>query len=628
MRGLHQFLISLFFLSLSASVLPAQESGVAPRTPVKHFRLPSFAENGYTQWVLRGSEGIYESAEKILVKDMDLRIYSADERMALELSMDSPRADIHAKEKRASSDAAIRLRGANFEITGTGWDWLGDDKLVKVLSGSKVVFQQGMDGSFEAAEQGSAKTTVIYSESLLLRTSEEGYFFEFDGDVLVFSGDMEMTCQRLTAVADAPEGAGADASKVGGTKLEAVREVVALRKVVINQGERQINAEKAEFDPRAKTALLTGLPRIEVPGAYISGQSIFSQSGEILVKGGPDAGRAQMILTQTGGLGIQGASELSEQTIMLADQIRMRETEVEGENTIFFAGNVDVMSGALTLQSEQLRVFTQAKAVEVKPEDDLGTDLEVGEVHLIEAEGTVRMAQDGQTVRSDLVVFHPIDETAELTGDPMVSNGKIDVHGDRIELKPGRAIVYGSVDERVFVELPELPDLGYEPKMPGLSGEGAAGESQRRISADVEQTSTKVYSRRVEMLEDPEKTRFHFIDEVEVHATNLDMTCRRMNVVSSERAVSSEEDLGVDLIEALEDVTILQEGRVATCEKATVLPLEGKLVLEGEAMVDDVKGTVRGHRITLNQGEQRAIVEGGGPTGDGRARVTIPGFDG
>lgn len=551
---------------------------------------------------------------------MSLRIYSGDERMALELSMDSPHADIHAKENRASSDQAIKIRGENFEITGVGWSWLGNEKEVRVLSETKVVFQQGMGDSLGDPDTSSADTTLIYSGSLLLRTTDDGYFFEFDRDVLVFSGDMELSCQRLIASADAPEGKKAEASQVGDTKAEAVREVIAIRKVVINQGAREIHAEKAEFDPRAETALLTGLPRIEIPGAYISGETIFSQKGKIVVDGGADAGRAQMILTDTGGLGIQGASELSEQTIILANHITMVEVEDSGQHEIEFEGNVDVMSGALTLQADVLDVYTQA----AETTEDSG-ELAVGEVSLVEAAGSVRLAQDGQTVNAKKVVFHPLKETAVLTGEPMVSNGRVDVHGDRIELKPGRAIVYSAEADRVFVELPELPDLGYDPAVPGLSEEG---EPVRQLSADVVRSKTQIWSQRVEMFEDPEKTRFHFIDEVEVHGTNLDLSCRRLNVVSSgESANAAEDALGVDFIEALDEVVIVQKGRTATCDKATVLPLEGKLVLEGDAVVDDAKGKVSGHRITLNQGERRAVVEGGGDEGDGRARITIPGFE-
>ena len=63
---------------------------MTPNAPIQNFRLPRFGDNGYTQWMLQGEQGIYDRDEQVSVKQMAMRIYSGDERMALELSMDSP----------------------------------------------------------------------------------------------------------------------------------------------------------------------------------------------------------------------------------------------------------------------------------------------------------------------------------------------------------------------------------------------------------------------------------------------------------------------------------------------------------------------------------------------------------
>ena len=96
-----------------------------------------------------------------------------------------------------------------------------------------------------------------------------------------------------------------------------------------------------------------------MPGAFLSGATIHAQQGRVEVLGGAAAGRAQMILTETGGLGIQGASTLSEETIVLADEIRMRE-EPDG-NRFTFSGRVEVMSGAITQRSDQLIVHSRSR---------------------------------------------------------------------------------------------------------------------------------------------------------------------------------------------------------------------------------------------------------------------------
>jgi lipopolysaccharide export system protein LptA len=72
---------------------------------------------------------------------------------------------------------------------------------------------------------------------------------------------------------------------------------------------------------------------------------------------------------------------------------------------------------------------------------------------------------------------------------------------------------------------------------------------------------------------------------------------------------------------------IEQTGRSATAKKAIFLPKEGKVVLEGSAVVKGEHGRAAGHRMTLFQGQSRAIVEGGGPESE-RARITLPAMSG
>jgi lipopolysaccharide export system protein LptA len=103
-------------------------------------------------------------------------------------------------------------------------------------------------------------------------------------------------------------------------------------------------------------------------------------------------------------------------------------------------------------------------------------------------------------------------------------------------------------------------------------------------------------------------------------------TSDRLDVVALEREdarPSASSALALETIEATGDVTIKQAGRVSTAAKALILPKEQKVVLEGDAVVDDDRGRVSGHRITLLQGQRRALVEGAG-SGDGRARITLP----
>jgi lipopolysaccharide export system protein LptA len=145
-------------------------------------------------------------------------------------------------------------------------------------------------------------------------------------------------------------------------------------------------------------------------------------------------------------------------------------------------------------------------------------------------------------------------------------------------------------------------------------------------AAQIEREATIVTSQLLRMIEEPKQTLFRFTEKVQVTATNLDTTCERLEVITvnqSGTAPDIKEDLELQRIEAYENVVIKQTGRTATAKKAIFMPKEGKVVLEGSAVVKGEQGRAAGHRMTLFQGQSRAIVEGGGPEGE-RARVTLP----
>ena len=203
-----------------------------------------------------------------------------------------------------------------------------------------------------------------------------------------------------------------------------------------------------------------------------------------------------------------------------------------------------------------------------------------------------------------------------------------------------------------MVILPVMPDLGYVPgaekpdtEKSGLSAVTGAGLETAATSATLEGVEiaegapsvdapapeeTIILSRTLHMIEEPEQTLFRFTGDVEIQATNLTATSDRLLVTAKEQEASSSggasdlsHGLEVEKIEAFDNVVVQQDGRVVTGDKATILPLEGKLMIEGHAVVQDDRGKVTGHRLIFLQGERRAIVEGGGPTGE-RAKITLP----
>ncbi|CAA6696775.1 MULTISPECIES: LptA/OstA family protein [unclassified Lentimonas] len=661
-----KFLLRSIGYLLCVCTLQAQ---MTPSAPVQNFRLPRFGDNGYTQWVLQGGKGMYDSAEQIRIEDMALRVYSGDERMALEMTMDSPEATLLTKENRAESDGPIKIVGANFKVSGVGWTWNGVTKEIEVKFDVVVEFTQGMEGMLSGAPATGeeAEMTEIHSRSLLLHTTEEAYRFEFTESVHAVSGEMDLKSEVLIAIADAPEGkkdGGSEAAEVG--KLDSIHQLIATDHVVIHQAGHVLKAGRAEFMLREDSAYFSGLPQISTKGAYLSGETIHSQSGKVVVTGGEEAGRAQMIVSQAGGLGIMGADALSSETIVLSDVITM--LELEAGSQFVFEGSVDVMSGAMQMRSDALTLLADSVPGDVPVVEDPVADelaapepiMEVGELRQLIAEGAVWIKQEDRVATADRVTFYPQEERADLFGSPRIERGEavvvgesmqltptlsivegsaelsanlgqVVVTGDRMELKPGVAVVQSDANKRVKVVLPEMQDLGYG-NLQSLTLDRKPTDAEKHEAA-TQGRHTVVQSKTLRMIESPENTLFRFTETVSVNGTNLDAICGRMDVTAvpvqttevSEATESAEmaSHMEVESIEAFDDVVFRQSGRVGTGDKATILPIEGKVVLEGDAVVTDEMGKVSGHRMTLLQGQRRALVEGDRSTGQ-RATMTLP----
>jgi len=599
-------------------------SQITPIAPIKNFRLPRFGDNGYTQWMLQGEQGIYDRDEQLSVKQMAMRIYSGDERMALELSMDSPEGTLLLPENRGYSESPIEITGANFKISGIGWEWSGDTKEIIVKKDAVAKFTQGIAGAFgdigETNTDGDLSETEIHSDHLVLRTTEEEYYFEFTGSVHAVSDQMDLRSETLIALADVPVGRDGSGARVAPSELDSISQIIARDDVTIIQSDKTIKADEAEFFPREQLANLSGGGSVTMKRVYLSGETIRSQSGEIEIAGTVTAGRAQMILTETGGLGIQGASALTSETIVLANTITIREQPAE--NHFLFKGSVEVMSGALQMQSTRMTIISN-KVDQPKTTEAEDLDFKAGKVKNIVAEGGVRIVQDSQVATGEQVTFYPDDERAVLTGDPKVINGEATATGIIMELKPNLAIISGEAVDPVVVRLPEMPDLGYVAFTPSSA-------AAPMPEAQVEREATIVTSQLLRIIEEPKQTLFRFTEDVQVIATNLDTTCERLEVTAvkqADAAPDTKEDLDLERIEAYENVVIKQTGRTSTAKKAIFLPKEGKVVLEGRVVVKGGQGRTAGHRMTLLQGQSRAIVEGGGPQGE-RARVTLPAMSG
>ena len=235
------------------------------------------------------------------------------------------------------------------------------------------------------------------------------------------------------------------------------------------------------------------------------------------------------------------------------------------------------------------------------------------------ARGSVYIEDDGMEVQAEEARFFPNEEKAKLRGNPRLSHEGAVVSGARMDLSPEKAMVYGDGERRVRVLLPELPNLGYD---------NFEGEAKAEESPIIAGEATLIESKTLEMREKDWGQLYTFRDSVKVTGTNLLATCGEMEVRAARKGKPENAEaslvgaMQIEQIFARDSVQIEQEGRVTRSETALIDPLASRLVLEGDAQVDDERGQVRGERLVLNQGERRAIVEGG--PGGKRARVTLP----
>jgi len=130
-----------FFLLLTTVMILGLFAQIIPDAPVIDFKLPMFGENGYKIWDLQGDEGRYINAGRIDVINLKLRVYSGDESLSLDTTIESPKAIMLVRRNRALSNASIRMFGSNYEIMGSNWIWEGSNRILKVKKNVRVNFQ-------------------------------------------------------------------------------------------------------------------------------------------------------------------------------------------------------------------------------------------------------------------------------------------------------------------------------------------------------------------------------------------------------------------------------------------------------------------------------------------------------
>ena len=135
------FLLGMAYSATCLSLL----SQMTPDSPIQHFRLPMFGENGYKQWELRGLKGHYRGEEQALVEGLELVVFSGGEDLAVENRIRSPQALIFLDESRAEGESSLFVSGPGYEIQGRNWLWDGIDRKIVVRESVRVSFAGTVD---------------------------------------------------------------------------------------------------------------------------------------------------------------------------------------------------------------------------------------------------------------------------------------------------------------------------------------------------------------------------------------------------------------------------------------------------------------------------------------------------
>ncbi len=118
----------------------AQAPAPSAPAPAVNWVLPIFTDKeGYRSMTLRGSE-VRPTGKNIAVTDLNITIFSGDEKAHVDTILLSPEAMFFPKETRASGDKAVRVIRDDVEVTGVGWTYDHATKKVSLQHNVRVTF--------------------------------------------------------------------------------------------------------------------------------------------------------------------------------------------------------------------------------------------------------------------------------------------------------------------------------------------------------------------------------------------------------------------------------------------------------------------------------------------------------
>lgn len=122
---------------------PAPSVPASGPAPAQNWVLPIFTDKeGYRSMTLRGSEVRPSPGGKsIVVTNLNITIFSGDEKAQVDSVLLSPAALFQPKENRASGDSTVRFIRDDIEVTGTGWTYDHKTKNISLRQDVRVTFR-------------------------------------------------------------------------------------------------------------------------------------------------------------------------------------------------------------------------------------------------------------------------------------------------------------------------------------------------------------------------------------------------------------------------------------------------------------------------------------------------------
>jgi lipopolysaccharide export system protein LptC len=135
--------LSVLACAVARAQAPGPPGPKSAPAPAQNWVLPIFTDKeGYRSMTLRGSEVRPGTGGKsIAVTNLNITIFSGDEKAQVDSILLSPSAIFQPKENLASGDSFVRFIRDDIEVTGTGWTYDHKTKNISLQQNVRVTFK-------------------------------------------------------------------------------------------------------------------------------------------------------------------------------------------------------------------------------------------------------------------------------------------------------------------------------------------------------------------------------------------------------------------------------------------------------------------------------------------------------